>query len=814
MLSPYRVLDLTDDRGDLCGRILADLGADVISVEPPGGSPARQLGPFAGDRRDPEHSLHWWAYARNKRSITLDLITQSGRERLCELVGKVDFLIESYPPGYLDSLGLGYRALAALNPRLVVVSITPFGQSGPKAQWAASDITLMAASGVLQMMGDDDRPPCRLSLPQAQLHAGSEAAVAALIAHAARERDGLGQHVDVSTQTAIMMAAQSAILSHGWNDSPTTRISGGAKVGPFVLKLVQPASDGYVSILFSFGSAVGAFTHRLMGIMNEEGIVDEATRDKDWLNYFALLVSGEEPMSELTRCNEAIGEWTRRHTKEELFRIAMERGLLLVPVLTTAELISSPQLETRDFWIPVESIDGGSYLHPGPFAKLAATPLRSRCRAPLVGEHDAEVQAELAAEPVRTGPAPLIRGTRQLPLEGIKVLEFMWVMAGPMSLRYLADYGATVVHVETTTRADTARTSGPFKDNIPGPERSGLTANVNAGKLGLTLNLKTSEGLAIARRLVQWADVVAESYSPGTMTGWGLDYESLRRQKRDLIMVSSCLNGQTGPHAGLAGFGTMGAQLAGFGMLGGWPDRPPAGPWWAYTDYVAPKFTAAAILAALDHRRRTGQGQYIDLSQVEAAAHFLTPALLDYTVNGRVADRCGNSDPDHAPHGVYPVSGDDRWVAIACRTESQWEGLCDAIGRPEWKTDQRFATFAARKDNELALDELLSAWTRLREAGEVETLLQARHVPCHRLSWSADIFADVQLAHRHHLVTVPHPEIGAIPIEGSRFLLSSTPALVTRPGPTFGQDNDYVLRELLGMNDDEITAAVVMGALD
>jgi len=263
--------------------------------------------------------------------------------------------------------------------------------------------------------------------------------------------------------------------------------------------------------------------------------------------------------------------------------------------------------------------------------------------------------------------------------------------------------------VESAVRVDTARTIQPFKDGQPGPERSGLYANVNAGKLGITLNLAKPEAREVALRLAAWADVVVESYSPKAMRAWGLDYESLRKVNPRLIMMSSCLNGQTGPHAALAGFGTMGAALAGFTELAGWPDRPPAGPFGAYTDYVAPKFIAAALLAALDYRRRTGEGQYIDLAQAEAAMHFLTPAILDYTVNGHVQTRVGNFSPHEAPHGVYPCAGDDRWVAIACATEAQWQALCDAMDHQEWKADPRFLTLPARAANHEALDALIAA---------------------------------------------------------------------------------------------------------
>jgi benzylsuccinate CoA-transferase BbsF subunit len=264
----------------------------------------------------------------------------------------------------------------------------------------------------------------------------------------------------------------------------------------------------------------------------------------------------------------------------------------------------------------------------------------------------------------------------------------------------------------------------------------------------------------------------------------------------------------------LAGFGNMGAALAGFYELTGWPDRIPAGPYGAYTDYTTPKFVAASILAALDHKRRTGEGQYIDLSQAECSMHFLAPALLDYTVNGRAETRAGNRSLDHAPHGVYPCKGKDRWVAIACATEEQWQALCEAIDHPQWLTDQRFATFEARQEHAVALDATLSAWTVEHDTRDVVLRLQAAGVPAHRVISSADAFVDPQLKFRGHFVTVEDSALGRVPIEGSRLRFSHARAQVTRSGPAIGQDNDSVLREILGMDDEEIVELTLSGALE
>ncbi len=255
----------------------------------------------------------------------------------------------------------------------------------------------------------------------------------------------------------------------------------------------------------------------------------------------------------------------------------------------------------------------------------------------------------------------------ELALSDLKILDFMWAMAGPAASRVLADYGAVVVRVESERRRDPMRSIPPFQKGEPGPENSAAFQNLNAGKLSITLDLSQPAGRAVCHDLVRWADVVMESYSPRVMTAWQLDYDALCHIKPDLIMLSTSLMGHTGPVSTFAGIGNLGAALAGFYSLTGWPDRPPAGPFSAYTDYVAPRYSVALVLAALDHRRRTGEGQYIDQSQIESSLHFLTPALLDYTVNDRVQDRVGNRDAQFAPHGIYPAMGEDQWVALPWR---------------------------------------------------------------------------------------------------------------------------------------------------
>ncbi len=397
-------------------------------------------------------------------------------------------------------------------------------------------------------------------------------------------------------------------------------------------------------------------------------------------------------------------------------------------------------------------------------------------------------------------------------LDDVKILDFSWVMAGPAATRVLADYGATIVRVESASRPDTGRTLHPFAGATPDRERSAFFHNMNAGKRMLSLDLKHPDARAIVHDLVRWADVVMESFSPKAMRGLGYDYDSLRSLNPDLVMISTCLLGQTGPLATFAGYGNLAAALTGYVAQCGWPDRPPAGPFSAYTDYVAPRFTVCAILAALDHRRRTGEGQYIDQAQAESALHLLGPALLDYTVNGRVRTRVGNRDELISPHGVYPADGKDRWVAIAVADDSMWTRFAGVIGGPDLAGDARYAASRERIRRAAEVDELVAAWTRSRTAEAIEAELQGAGIACSVVQDSRDLGSDPQLRHRDHFAPIGNPGDG-FAVESPRAKLSRTPGEPGRSVPTIGRDNEAILREILGYPEGRVRALLTSGVL-
>jgi benzylsuccinate CoA-transferase BbsF subunit len=389
-------------------------------------------------------------------------------------------------------------------------------------------------------------------------------------------------------------------------------------------------------------------------------------------------------------------------------------------------------------------------------------------------------------------------------LTGVKVADFTWSVAGPLTVKFLADHGAEVIHVESSTRPELLRVLPPFRDRKPGINRSAYNACLNNNKYGLSLDMNHPRAKEVLQRLVHWADVVTENFSPGVMAKWGLSYEDLVRIKPDMIMFSTSQMGQTGPRAKIAAYGTQLVSLAGFTHLTGWPDRDPAGPYGPYTDTTIPHVGVAAIMTALIHRRRTGKGTHIDISQFETALNFISPILLDYAINHRVAMRKGNRCSYSVPHGVYRCRGEDRWCAIAIFSDEEWGRFCQVMGRPELATVPRFASFQQRKENEDEIDCLISEWTAERPAEEVMGMLQEVGIAAGVAQTGKDLLEnDPQLVYRRFFRELEHKEIGKHHYEAPPFRLSKTPCELTTPGPCMGEHNEYVCKKILGFSDKE-----------
>ncbi|MFC1948614.1 CaiB/BaiF CoA transferase family protein [Chloroflexota bacterium] len=388
-------------------------------------------------------------------------------------------------------------------------------------------------------------------------------------------------------------------------------------------------------------------------------------------------------------------------------------------------------------------------------------------------------------------------------LDGVKVVDFTWHLTGPLTTKVLADLGAEVIKIETRSRLDPGRVIAP---------RAGSFNQFNTGKLGITLNLSSPEGLELAKRLVARADIVVENFAGGAIKRMGLGYDELKKVKPDIIMLSTCTQGQTGPHATHPGSGHKLTALSGFSQITGWPDRQPG---WieAYTDFIGPHYNAIAILAALDYRRRTGKGQYLDMSQYEDAAQFIAPLILDCAVNRRVAERMGNKCDYAAPHNAYRCRGEDRWCAIAVFTDEEWRSFCKVIGSPALVTDPRFSTLPARKENEEELDRLVNEWTTGHTAEEVMTLMQRAGVAAGVAETAEDqLDYDPQLRHRRTFRTLRCPEIKQYRTPGPHFLLSKVSYRLKR-APLLGEHNEYVFKGILGLSDKEYSRLVDEGVI-
>ena len=397
-------------------------------------------------------------------------------------------------------------------------------------------------------------------------------------------------------------------------------------------------------------------------------------------------------------------------------------------------------------------------------------------------------------------------------LHGLKVAVIGSVVTAPLTARYLALHGATVVRVDSHVRIDGLRMQRPFSPEMIGNPDGGVWyATINSSTLGIAVDWTKPTGMAIMKKLIGWADVVVENYAPGALARHGLDYNTVSKERPDIIYLSSCIMGQTGPWANLVGYGQQAGAISGVYDLCGWPEDQPTPIETMYTNFVSPKFGVTAIMAALEYRRRTGRGQYLDQSQVEVGVQMIAPLLMDWTSNGQLAQRTGNRIVEAAPHGVYRCAGEDRWVAIGVFTDEQWAGLCRVKGMPSGLADEKFETMVGRKRHEDELDAMIEGWTREHTPEEAEALLQAEGTPASVVANSKDTRENVQLNHRGFFRKFTHSVIGEHTYRGPAFRLSKTPDSQFQ-GPAMGEHN-FEVCALLGLSDEEIAQAIEQGAL-
>ena len=804
LLDPYLILDFTDDRGEIGPMLLGDLGADVIRVETPGGSEARRCPPFVDSDREDLRSLQFLAFNRNKRSIVLDPATPDDCAILERLIERADYLFESGRT-LAAAYNIDIEDAQAINNRMVHVRLTAFGNDGPHADLVSNDLTIVSMAGPVALQGQAERPPIRLSVPQVWRHAGTEAAAAALVAHRRMQTTGKPQFVDLSAQCAMtwtMLNGMAAKAIQGFEferaGSLLTQVGG-------TVELVHPTADGYI-VAIPHRPVLQGCTEGLI----EDGIVGDTWRDRDWAAFDAEMLEPELMWRNLSEGIDICRAFFSKHGKHELFEYGLNHDCTLAPVNTLAELLALPHMKARDYWWSLTLPDGGEIDAPGLWAKPSAFDLTIQRGAPALNEHGEEIRRELGQARNRL---PMDDISDALPFDGIRVADFSWVGVGPISTKYLADHGATVIRVESEGRPDGLRGHVPFKDNEPGWNRSQFFGDFNTSKRSLALDMKTVVGMDLARKLIVNSDVLIESFAPGAITRMGLGYEDVRKLNPSLIMVSTCLMGQTGPAASIAGYGYHAASIAGFFEVTGWPDLEPCAPWLAYTDTIAPRFISILLAAALDHRRRTGEGSYIDVAQLETALHFLAPELLDLQVNGHAATRMGNRHRFCAPQGVYPCTGDDQWCAIGIDTDDQWQSLCNVIGQPGWATDPAYASHSARHRRHDVIDEAITRWTRERDKFTAMEILQSASIPAGAVQNSGNLLEDAQYEHREFYQYLDHVEMGRVPYAGHQYRISAYDNGPRAPAPCIGEHSFEVLSQVMGLTDEEIAEAYASGAI-
>lgn len=671
------------------------------------------------------------AWGRGKR--------QADESELAALLAEADVVIATpYSPGEVAA----HRSQA---PRAVWIDVTPFGLEGPHSRWKATDIGVMAASGNMFSTGDPDRAPVRCTEPSGYCHVGPEVAFAALTGLAS----GRPQHIDLSMQEVVMVASMGA--AGRYHRAPIRGQRQGAQIGR--LKEIWRCKDGWVSFGLRGGKA------RIPNLETISRVIgDPVLTERDWTTYNHNTV----PDDELEAIVRVIGAWFAERTMSELYEIACETNIMLAPANSPRELYQSAQLAAREFF------DEGGLPH-------SFVVVRS-------GRSDGEHPAPRRASEAGSGA-----------WDGTRILEFGGGAAGPIATRYFAEHGATVVKIESRTRPDFLRSMAVASKAQHGLEGSDMFDALNAGKRTVTLNLKHPDAVSLAKRLVfEWADAVSENFAPRAMRGFGLDYDTLNVGKPDLVMISACLQGNTGPHRNYPGFGGQGSALSGFNLVTGWPDRAPVGPFATITDSLAPRFVAAALAAGLLHHRHTGEGMYFDLSQVEAAAYSLTPWLLEYRRNGRIIERLGNDDVSGRAkiHGAFRCSGDDRWIVIAAWDDTELAALESVVGGD------------------------LQGWAANQSPAAAAEALQTVGVEAVPVQDFGDAYADPQLAFRDHFLAMVHPVLGDGRYERNGFRLSDAASGYDRPAPTLGQDNAWILGEVLELDNAEIDRLSESGALD
>ncbi len=848
MLKGVRVIEVADETAEYCGLLLAGLGADVMKVESPGGAPTRAIGPFLDDIPNKERSIYFWHYNRAKRSATLDLAGAEGRRDLLRLLESADVLLDSTCGALNAQLGLDRAALLARFPHLVVARMTPFGDEGPWAGFKGSDLVHLALGGVMMNCGYDPDPSLQYDLPpiapqlwHAYHIAGDQLAVGIVAALLHRIRTGEGQDVSCAVHEAVAINTEIDVMSWVMRRAPLWRLTCRHAVEqPSHTPNLGHTKDGRWYMTWGVSARDEA---NLVPFLQRYNMAADLKPPDSKADMTARSIPGSAATSDRqAHVLDIVQRFIRSYRYDTMpWREAQDAGLLWAPLRKPHENAADEHWLTRASFTDVEHPElGRSFRYATSKWLSTATSWQVGTRAPLPGEHTAEALAEArprvpAAPKALAAKAPLLSPHgKPFPLQGIRIFDFSWFLASAGGTRFLAGLGAESIKVEWKENPDTRLAAmAPIggrearrKATAPLPgvtdsDMGGQFNNKNSGKRGMSLNIRDPRGLDIAKRLIRMSDIVAEGFSPGVLARLGLGYDVLKSLRPDIIYIQQSGMGGRGTYGRLRTVGPIAAAFAGTSEMSGLPEPAmPAGWGYSYLDWMGAYSFALAILGALHHRERTGEGQWIDASQCEAGIFLAGPATLDWSANNREWTRLGNRSPykPAAPHGAYRCAGRDRWIAIACFTEEEFRALAKVADHPEWLSDQCFATLQARLANQDALDLAVTAWTTAQEAHDCMSRLQGAGVPAGVCQTAEDrCDRDPQLASLNWLTEVPGTKIGTWPVVELPMKFSATPAHaggpVGRGAPCYGEDNMHILTEMLGYSPAEVEKLAAEGVI-
>jgi len=781
MLAGTRIIDVAHHYGQYCGKLLADLGADVIKIEPPGGDPARAIGPFADDQT----SLFFAYYNCGKRGLTLDPLTPSDRAIFERLLATADAIIETPAHGNAGGMQLEFEALQRQNPGLILTSIVGFVGAGPYRDYRSTSQVMFALSGIMKSVGPPDGPP---EAPPGQMGfdlTAVDAATGVVCALLARAHSGRGQHVTVAAHE---------VLASEINPRPPQQFDDTRHPGAANPQLAPTGTydclDGSV-VMFVNLPAHWKGLKELLG--NPPGIQGPEWDDRSYREVHAAY------LSDLVR--SAFASRSMADIVEEGQRLHVPCG----PVNTISTFAADPHLAERGFLVVT-----GGWTMPGAPYKLSDSGWAIQRPAPRLGQHTAEILAELGLRGRRRRPgANLMSHPR--PLAGIRVVALTTAFAGPTVARYLADLGAEVIKVESRRRWDNTRhasSAGVGGMTEPGgaPTAPGF-GYFNRNQLGAAIDLSQPKGRELMLRLIGISDVVVENFSRQVLHRWGFAYDQLTQVKPNIILLDMQGFGQTGRLKDYISFGSIINSFAGLSTLWG------VGGHGFFVDYVVAQHAVLAVVSAMYRRGRTGHGAHIDMAQLEAAGALLGVQCLDYFANGVVQRRKDGRLLTDAPSGCYRCNGEDAWCVIEVRNDDDWRRLRQALSSPLWAQEQRFAASAGRLAARVELDQHLAAWTRERSAGAVQSLLQSAGVPAAAVLAARDVFDDPQLQETGFYWNIDHPALGVWPYPRLTIHLSDAPEPNRRAGPLLGEHNEYVFGQLLGLSTEELGQLAADGVL-